>query len=137
MKVILVNKEDWKQSFSRYAHEAAFGKIRDPEHERIDYALLAINGAVPVGYATVRELDRDTAYWPYGGVFPQWHGTPVSNKVFETCLCKQGTLTKRLRFLVERKNFPMLRIALKKEFLVTGLRVSGEDVFVELEKEFS
>jgi hypothetical protein len=136
LTVIKVEKEQWREHFSAHAHRATFGKLRDPLQERIDYALLCVDGEVPVGYVTVRELDHETVYWPYGGVFPDWHATPKVLRIARKLFRSQGTLAPRLRFLVEHENVPMLKIALQLGARIVGVRASSPEFYVEFEHLF-
>lgn len=135
--VLQIDKTRWASHFSTSAHLAAFGTTRHPEHERIDYALLAVHGEAPVGYVTVRELDHETVYWVYGGVFPDWRGTLLGGRVIKQTFDKQGTLARRLRFLVKSHNRAMLRVALSLGTLPVGTRLAGTELFVEFEHLFS
>lgn len=128
-------KDDWSQ-YSENAHKIAFKEKKDPSLDRIDYALMAVEGTNPMGYITCRELDGDTVYWQFGGTFPGTRGTLGSWQVVEAFIsfCKQRY--KRITVAIENTNFVMLRMAMKAGFMINGIRYYAGTLLVEHVLEF-
>lgn len=131
MIVKRVEKDNWN-TLSEDAHGVVFGEKMPRDLPRYDYALVCENAERRlVSYATVRELDAESVYWQYGGVFPAFRKTPKSFEAFsmqvDWCLERY----KRLSFLVENDNKAMLRMAAKKDFMITGVRTFKNLVLLE------
>ncbi|NJM54551.1 MAG: hypothetical protein HC841_00265 [Verrucomicrobiae bacterium] len=134
MHVEKLTPEQWL-ALSGYAHQAVFGKQKDPFAERITYAWLVVEGDKPVSYITVLELDSDTAYWQFGGAFPwAWNSRAVT-KSYDLCIQAQEKLSKRFATRIENTNTPMLKLALSRGFLPVGLRTYQGTILLELVRE--
>ena len=81
LSVIKCTPEKWA-NYSQVAHKAVFGEIRDPQLDRISYAMLVHNDNHPIGFTTCREIDSESLYWQYGGCFKGNVGVP-SFRAFE------------------------------------------------------
>ena len=62
IEVIEIDSLMWAEKFSADAHKIAFGQLKNPGDERIDFALLAVRDNTPLGYVTCRELDAKAVY---------------------------------------------------------------------------
>jgi hypothetical protein len=134
MRVERLTPEQWQQ-LSGYAHEAVFGKKKDPFAERISYAWLVIEDEKPAAYITVLELDADTAYWQFGGAFPwAWNSRRVT-KSYDLCIQAQEKLSKRFATRIENTNTPMLKLALSRGFVPVGIRTYQGSILLELVRE--
>lgn len=130
----------WK-IFSEFAHRIAFGEIRDPEDERIDFALLgsmeSSGGNIPVGYITCRELSARDLYWQFGGAFP-----PIEKTIW-VCRCYEKAIQwcqgkyESVSAYVENTNGVMLKMALKWGFKIVGVKHVFSKTYVELQMELS
>lgn len=128
--------EEWKQ-LSEVAHDVVFKKLFHKDNERIDFALMGVNEeGKPCGYVTCVERDADTLYWQFGGTFPGTKSTSVSYQVYRVFLdwCKQHY--KRVTFLVENNNLPMLKMAMMGGFKIVGLRNFKGSILLEHLLEF-
>lgn len=125
-----VSPHDWK-SVSHDAHRAVFGTLRDAESERISFALLALYNDKPAAYVTCQELDSETLYWQFGGVFPTVKGTVNAFRAYTGLLDYCFSDYQRVCFRVENKNFAMLKFALKLGFEIVGVRVFKNKILVE------
>lgn len=127
-----ISKEEWKE-MSASAHLICFNEKRDPEMDRIDFALLNVRGEEPLNYCTVRELDSESVYWQYGGAFPNTKGTGTSfysyQRYADWCF-DQGY--KRITTYVQNDNLAMLKIALQVGFRIIGTRTFKGCIMVEL-----
>lgn len=131
MRVIKINSSDWAES-SEYAHITCFNEKRPAEMERIDFALLAIDEK-PQAYCTVRELDSESAYWQFGGSFPEARDTIKSFKaysMFRNWMKEAGY--KRISTYVKNDNIVMLKMAFKIGYRIIGTRTFKNEIYVEL-----
>lgn len=132
-----IDPEPWSR-ISENVHRACFGTYLPISRNRIDYALLVIDGKldVPLGYVTVRETDEKTAYWQFGGAFPGPKGTA---RVFRGYMALLDWMRASRYELVTMKivntNTSMLRMALKAGFQIVGTKIHGGHTLVECEKE--
>ena len=135
IEVKKLSKEVWKE-LAENAHLVVFNEVRLNEQNRIDFALLAVD-ETPLQYVTCRELDDETLYWQYGGSFPSCRGTPKSflayNAIIQAC---KDLGYKRISFLVENNNFPMLKFAIAAKCNIVGMRTFNGSVWLEHLKEF-
>ena len=138
LEVSIVSKEDWVRSFSEASHLVCFGKHKPSSFDRIDYAMLMADPETktPRAYITAREFDHETVYWQFGGSFPGTKGTVASLACFEAALEHAKLHYKRVTFVVENTNFPMLKLAQKKGFVIVGLRNFNGTVLLEHMLEF-
>lgn len=118
--------------FAEDAHKIAFNEIRKPDMNRISYALLLTENKVPLAYATVRELDAETAYWQHGGVFPPAEKTVSAVKCYLKVLsyCVDAGY-KRVTTYIENTNKAMLKMAITIGFIPMGVRYFKQQIFVE------
>jgi hypothetical protein len=137
MKVVKIASEKWAE-LSEKAHLIVFNEIKKPEMERIDFALLVeSSGGMPLQYATCRELDSESLYFQYGGSFPGTKGSPQSLRCMEKLLeWAEFAGFRRIAFLVENTNQAMLKLAMRCDFLITGMRNHKGIILLEHVKEF-
>jgi hypothetical protein len=137
MRVVLIGKEDWVE-IAEKAHLIVFNEVKKPEMDRIDFALLVENdGGIPMQYATCKELDAESLYFQYGGSFPGTKGSPKSLHCMERILdWAEFAGYRRIAFLVENTNEPMLKLALRCGFLITGIRNFKGSILLEHTREF-
>lgn len=137
MRIVALTKEQWAL-LSEKAHLVVFNENKPVAMERIDYALLAEGeDGLPESYATCREIDAETVYWQYGGSFPGTRGTINSLRNFNGFIRYAKEFGyKRICYYVENTNAPMLKLAAKTGFLITGVRNYKGHVLVEHLLEF-
>jgi len=121
------------------AHLVVFGENRPKEMDRISYALLAVENGVVMSYTTVRETDAESVYFPYGGSFPGTKGVPgrALSTLIAFCDYFRDEGFKRVNFLVEGNNKPMLINAIKADFQFIGLRVFNGKPLLEMMKDLA
>lgn len=138
MKLTLdqIPAKQWHQ-FAPDAHRAVFGELLPAEYDRIDYALLAVDGdkARPVAYMTLREFDADTVYLKHGGAFPPLRGNFQSFYVYNSMLDWVRSRYKRATTLVENTNVVYIKMALTAGFRIIGIRNFQGIVLLELYME--
>jgi hypothetical protein len=135
--ILQILPEEWAKRYSENAHRAVFGKIKPASFDRIDYALLYVVDEKPAGYVTVRELDPDTVYWQFGGLFPWAQKSIRTISMIDETMAFQSKIAKRLVTYVENNNFSMLKFYLSRNLLITGIRHYNGSTLVELMKEWS
>ncbi len=120
------------QGFSEKSHLVVFGELRDFRLERIDFAIVAFGNNQLGGYMTCKEMDAETVYIQYGGVYPSFansvHVVSGYKKMLEDLLSTHKQLTTR----IENVNVRMLKMAMALGFRITGVSVFKEKTFVEL-----
>lgn len=132
MIVKKISKEIWAEKFAEEAHLAVFKEVWPRDFERIDYALVTVDEADKlVQYVTIREMDKESCYLQYGGSFEDFRNSIKSWRSYEVILDYLGKEYKNVGFLIENSNFPMLKFAIKKEFVVCGLRHVNGKLFLE------
>ena len=136
IQVEKICNEAWRV-ISQNAHALCFNERRDPEMDRIDFALLNVkiekDEKTPLNYCTVKELDSESVYWQYGGAFPNTKGTPISLHSYKRnadwCFA-QGY--KRITTYIQNINTAMLKVAIHIGFIPIGVRYFKGEIFVEL-----
>ena len=136
MKVLSYSKDEWKV-LAADAHAICFHELRDPEMDRIDFALLAVDEEKPLAYMTVRELDAKSAYLQHGGSFDHTRGTANSYRSYLALLnaLKEKNYT-RAGTYIENTNTPMLKFAMKAGWLITGIRTFEGSILLEHQLQF-
>ena len=126
-----ITAREWSE-MSEKAHLICFSENRPAGMDRIDFALLNVRGADLLSYCTVRELDKDSCYWQYGGAFPNTKGTPTSWRSYQMYAdwCFSNGY-QRISTYIENTNLPMIKIALKVGFKIIGTRTFKNQILVE------
>lgn len=126
-----ISRTDWKDLASQ-AHQAVFKEAWEADYERVDFALLTVDPEnILVQYATIREIDSDSAYIQYGGSFPSYKGTIHSLVSFKAILRWLFERYTNVSFLTQNDNFAMLKFAIKEGFMVVGMRNFKGNVMLE------
>lgn len=131
MFVELIDKDNWKK-LSKDAHMMAFQEERDPEMDRIDYALLAVKDDKPCLYVTCTEFDKVTVYWNHGGTTPPFEKTHTVFQAYNAFLRKHAQMGyKNVIMHVRNDNKKMLKLAAHSGFKIVGIRVNEKCVLLE------
>lgn len=126
-----IEKEAW-HVLAGPAHEAVFKEAWEADAERIDFTLITTDpNNTLVQYATIRELDCDTAYIQYGGSFPSYRGTTVAFDSFRAILAWLFEHYKGVTFLTQNNNYAMLKFAIKERFEIVGMRTFRGNIMLE------
>jgi hypothetical protein len=135
MRLETLSPVGWRE-LSKNAHLATFGVDRDPDQDRVNYALLVHNDKVPCSYATIIELDSKTAYMQHGGAFPSVAKTVHTVKSYVMMTDYLKSRYDIVSTKIQNKNLPMLKLALAAGLEINGLEISeGKDVFLILKWE--
>lgn len=121
--------DEWSK-LSSAAHKISFSHERSPDVDRIDYALLVRNDSELCCYATIIEIDKDSAYMQHGGSFPNAAKGVISVKGY---FMFTNWLKERYESISTRiwnKNHAMLKLALAAGIEISGMEVVNGMVFL-------
>lgn len=137
MRVSVVKKDDWVDSWQMHrCYAQVFHGERSAKTERPDFAFLCTEDEKLKAFVTCIEMDSETLYWQFGGAFDQIKASTKVKRALLACLVESSVLGfKRVRFMVENKNFAMLKIAMHCGFLIVGTYFAKDKIFVELSNE--
>lgn len=130
MKVVLISNQDWQQ-YSENANLICFNEIGYSKLEMCDYALVVEKDGVPLTYSTIKIMDSQTAYMQRGGSFPSAKDTILSFRAYEMTINHLKNTYKNLITRIENKNFAMLKFAMKVGFVISGLSVDKDKIYLE------
>lgn len=126
-----INKQDWR-TLAVGAHLAVFNETWTPDRERIDFALLTVDEENKmIMYATIREMDSQSAYIQYGGSFPDYRGSVHSIDSFRAILKWLFDHYVNVSFFTENTNWAMLKFAIREKFRVICTRTFDGHVMLE------
>lgn len=125
---------EWSQ-ISGAAHQAAFGELRPPASDRIDFCLLCIDEVtdVPVGYVTAREINAELLQFRFGGAFPNIRGTSKVLRAYRPAIDWTRGKYKSIITLIRNDNVPSLKVAMALGFRIVGVTTYRGDILVELQ----
>lgn len=133
-----VPKEIWPQ-LAQKAHKSIFGEALPSSQTKIDFTLLAVDPETqtPQGYVTCKELDDKTLNWSFGGAFPPARGHRAWTCFHELIRKTKELGYKRVFFIVENKNSPMLKFAATAGAVIIGARILDSKCWLEHLMELS
>ncbi len=115
------------------AHVISFACRRPGDMDRISFALIGGEEKTPHYFVTVRELDSESVYIQHGGLFPLIKGQGKGSACFsEIVAWLWGRGYKRINFLTENTNTPMIKLGLNNSFKVVGMRVFEKELLLEM-----
>jgi RimJ/RimL family protein N-acetyltransferase len=129
VNLVVYSQDEWLEA-SEVIHSLVFEKFRNKELSRIDFVIFIWNSGVPVGYMTCREFDSESIYIGYGGIFPEFRGTEVGYSALLMAIDYLKSRYQRASMLIENNNYKMMKLAMKLDFKITGIRNAGE-IFLE------
>ncbi|MBX3017976.1 MAG: hypothetical protein KF767_08810 [Bdellovibrionaceae bacterium] len=136
MKLRVLLPQEWAK-FSEAAHLVVFDERRPTAMERISFALVVeTEEGKPAGYATIKELDSETAYFQYGGAFPGTKGTTAALRAYRMIMRFIRDGYRRAGTLIENTNTPMLKFAMNEGWVISGLRVYDGKILLEHKIDF-
>ena len=119
-----VPKNVWAE-IATETHRLVFGEEPPATQANMDFALVAqdTDKDLYVQYVTCRELDKETVYWGYGGVFPTYKNSLMAYRAYEALTeYAQKDGYKSIFTLIENTNERMLKFALKIGYKIIGVR---------------
>ncbi len=120
---------------SESAHMVVYGKERKADLDRIDFALLVRNDRDPCGFSTIVEVSKESAYMQDGGAFPSAAKSVLSVKGYMLII---NWLKERYKYItthIPNRNFPMLKLALAAGFMVMGVEVHQNVIYLNCQWE--
>lgn len=123
--------EEWS-SMSEDAHLTTFGVNRPKELDRHHFVMLVTHEKNLGGYFTCLEMDKETLYIQFGGVFPTYQKTVNASVGYALFIEWAAKNYAAVWTRIENTNIPMIRLAMKVGFLITGVSVNKEKTFLEL-----
>lgn len=114
------------------AHKIAFGELRPAAQNTFDFALVVADEDQVFAYATIIEMDAETAYMQHGGAMPNVKGTTGSKKAYAGMIAWLKARYKRITTRIENKNVAMLKFAMSEGLLINGCDLYRSSVFVHL-----
>lgn len=132
-----IDKETWKR-MAHDAHISVFDEHINPEKEVIDYALITVDSETDdlIQYVTIREFDKDSGHWFWGGSFPKYRGSIKAHRSMDALLGFMKAKYKKMSYLTGNTNFAMLKFGIKNKFQIVGTRLADGGLLLEHVLEF-
>jgi len=133
--ILAFSREEWIKRFQAPAYQAAFAKDpSDMDPSLFDLAILGVDEETdkPISYMTCKQQSEHAIFIEYGGVFPDFRGSPKSQQFFNdgmTYLQKAGA--KIINFATTNDNVKMQIMGLKAGFRCMGCYMDGSKLFLE------
>lgn len=135
MKVEKIEKETWFEKYAG-AHQKIFTYGLDEAHI-FDFVLGVFDDLGDVcGYITVTELDAESAFLSYGGMFMSHRSLGKAPEAFGHCLRFLHDKYKRAGFVTKTSNKAMINLGHKMGFEIIGMRKAHNVPCVEMLLEF-
>lgn len=119
----ILSPKDWA-TISENVHKYSFGTERQPDFDRISYALLVKKDDELAAYATVIELDKESCYMQHGGNFPEVKYGPLTLRSYLMMVNYLRERYKNVSTRVWNRNRAMLKLTWAGGFTVTGCEVN-------------
>ena len=129
MHINVFTHQEW-QAYSESAHLICFNQTGRGKLERCDFALMVVDGDVPLMYATIKEHDSLSAHLSFGGAFPSCKGTSKSVKAYDLIMDYLKKNYKYVTMYVKNTNTPMLKFGLRAGFIITGVNYINEKTYL-------
>lgn len=117
-------------------YKSIFGGIRLIDQEKCDYALIARDEKNVYGFVTCIEMDGDTVYWQFGGATIEKKKSVTVSRAYKMFIEHCKGRYQRISTRIENTNTAMLKLALANGFIVQGVWMFKQKVYVELCLEF-
>lgn len=134
MKIEQVGKPEWDK-LAAQAHLISFGERRPAEFNRFHYALVACDDATIFAYATIVEMDEESAYMQHGGAMPAARGGILVKRSYSGMIGWLKLRYKRISTRVSNENLPMLKLAMSEGLRVIGCDLYPDGIFLHLNLE--
>ena len=134
IRVEQVGRPEWDK-LAQNAHLISFGEIRPPEFNRFHYALVCLDDAEIYSYATIVEMDQESAYMQHGGAMPNIKGTVSVLKCYRLVMDWLRLRYKRISTRISNQNLPMLKMAMHEGLRIIGCDLYPDGVFLHLNLE--
>lgn len=126
------SKEQWDE-LAYVMHSEVFGNEIPEQAVSYDFVLLVSNlDGQKVAYSMIKELDGETAYMTFGGVFPAFKAKGIGYLSFHEMVKTLLGRYKRVGLATSTKNTPMIKLGLNEEFEIIGMRLVNGVKHIEL-----
>lgn len=119
-KVRKIDLETWKK-IAENAQMVSFGEKGHAELSTVDYAIIGASDDEIFAFATVIEMDKDTAHLQHGGAMPNILGTRSVKLVYHEIIEWLKMRYKRITTRIKNTNTAMLKLAMSEGLLVSGI----------------
>lgn len=133
MEIYEVSRYEWQAYCAGPAFREAFGYDMDPTFDTVDRSLVIVDEEKkPLGYVTLREINRELVQWRFGGAFRAIAKSVHVHKAYDLLIEKSREQYFFISTLIETENVPSLKLAMAKGFRITGTQNYHGQVLVEL-----
>lgn len=129
MRVERVEPSEWNK-LAEQAHLICFKELRPARLNTFDYALVCCDDKEIFSYATIIEMDADTAYMQHGGAMPNCLGTTKVLKTYKALIDTLKANYKRISTRIQNTNVAMIKLALSQGLIVVGCDCYPDGVFL-------
>ncbi len=135
MRVERVEKADWNK-LAEDAHLICFQEKRPAHLNTFDFAIVPLDEKTIYGYATIIEMDAETAYMQHGGSMPNIKGTVSTKRCYHEMIDWLKARYKRISTRIENKNVAMLKLAMSEGLIIHGCDCYADGIFLHLSYGF-
>lgn len=137
LKTNIISREIWLQDFGYDAHQDLFGNFDLETMPFFDFAVLVTSEENErLTYGLAKEVDRDSLYFTYGGMFSKFRNQKMGAECFHAVVDAAKSDYKRAGFATKTSNIGMIKLGFNEGFEIVGLRLIKEILYVELLKDF-
>ena len=131
-----VDIEAWND-IAEKAYLSVFNSDRPTAMNTFDYALFVTDDDdKPVCYTTCLEFDSESIYMQHGGAFPEAQKTVKTARGYHLMIAFLREHYKQATTRILNINRPMLRLADSAGFVINGVDVHGEAIYLHLINKF-
>lgn len=137
LKTERFSKDVWLSVFGTEAHQDLFGTFDLETMPFFDFAILVTNGYdEKLTYGLAKEIDRDSLYFTYGGMFSKFRNQKLGSECFHAVVESAKGNYKRAGFSTKTSNIGMIKLGFNEGFEIVGIRLIKQVPYVELLKDF-
>ena len=137
MKVTKFSLTEWGEMKPEILHSLCFNELREHKANTFDFALLVTDEDIPQCYATCIEMDNESIYMQHGGALPSAKENLRAVRGYHLIINWIKEKYKRASTRIENKNIAMLKLAFSAGFLVNGIDLFGDEIFLHLKNDFN
>lgn len=130
-----IDLETWKQIADK-AHMVSFGESEASDISTVDYAIIGASDDEIFAFATVIEMDKETAHMQHGGAMPNILGTRSVKLMYHEMVEWLKMRYKQITTRVRNDNVAMLKLAMSEGLLVRGVSYYKGAIYLQLDWGF-
>ena len=132
MKLQVLSLTEWKE-VAVNCHRLAFKEERPADLITCDYAVVVTSDTDQImGFATIIEITKTSAYMQHGAVLPETQGTIKTARLYHLILAFLKEQYERLTTRILNTNKAMLKLSLSADLIVHGIDCMGGETFLNL-----